>query len=107
MFDRQIRDAAARIEHVRTRKGFGRTDVETGMTGAAMIHLRLVGQKRQVGEDRAQKEPGAELRETRLLCLPAQPSPPPAQAAFHHRRGVDENLKLGSLGSPRATNQAF
>ncbi len=59
----------------------------------------LGGVARQVGggEDRAEKQPGAEFArdEVGVLALPAQ-SGRLRQRLFHHRGGVDEHLDLGA-----------
>src|SRR6266852_1804857 len=54
VLDRQVGDAAPRIEPVGRRKRRGRTDVEAGAADAAMIGLRRVGGELERREDRAE-----------------------------------------------------
>src|SRR3984957_10621162 len=61
MLNRQIRDAAPRIEAIGRGKSLRRTDVEAGAAGSAMIDLGRVRGKSEVGEYRAEKQPGAIL----------------------------------------------
>ena len=55
VLDRQIRNAAARIDLVRRRKRSGRTDVQAIPARTAMVGFRLVGLELECGEDRTQK----------------------------------------------------
>ena len=57
VLDRQIGNAAARIETIGRRKGLRRAGVETGAAGAAMILFRRIGRELEAGEDRAEKQP--------------------------------------------------
>src|SRR6202012_3496641 len=52
VLDRQIGNAAAGVEFVRRRKRRGRTDVEAGLAGAAMVGLGLVARQVGLGVDR-------------------------------------------------------
>ncbi len=51
--DREIRDAAGRIQLERRDDGLRRAHIDAGATRAAMLGLRLVDRQRQVGEDLA------------------------------------------------------
>ena len=82
VLDRQIGDAAPRIEPVGRGKRRGRADVEAAPAGAAMVGLRRVGRELERGEDLAEEQPRAELRDTRLVCLPCQPSPARCASGF-------------------------
>ena len=55
--------------------------------------------ERQIGEDGAQKQPGAELARNQIAVLsgPAE-TRRLRQRLFHDRRGIDEDLDFGSLG---------
>src|SRR3984893_11053626 len=59
--DRQVGDAAPGIELVGSWKRRRRADVGAGRTGAAMIGLSVIAGQIERGEDRAQKQPGAEF----------------------------------------------
>ena len=98
MLDRQIGDAAARIELVGRGKGVGRADVEARPAGAAMIGLGRVGGKRELAEDGAEEQPRTEFARTRLVCLPCQPSPAAAASGFSITGAVSTN----TLTSPPA-----
>src|SRR5690606_30025611 len=54
--DRQIRNAAARVELVGRDDGAGRTDVDAGRAAAAMRRHGLVGGQRQIRQDLAEQE---------------------------------------------------
>ena len=60
-----------------------------------MTDLRRVRWQRHGREDRAQKEPAAQIARQKVgvLALPAQPRSL-RQWLFHHRRGVDKDLDL-------------
>src|SRR5690606_22498302 len=74
VLDGEVGDAAPRVEPVGRGESVGRADVEAGMAGPAMVHLRLVGIELRGGEDRAEEEPGTEFAadEARMLALPAE-----------------------------------
>ena len=95
VLDGEIGDAAPRIELVGRGKCRRRTDVEAGPAGAAMIGLGIIARQLERGEDRAEKQPRAELarHEIGVLALPAQPRRL-RQRLFHHGGGVDEHLDL-------------
>src|SRR5262249_67664 len=61
VLDGEIGNAAPRIEPVGGRERRGRTDIQTGMAGAAMIFAGRVGRKFERGEDRAEKQPRSVL----------------------------------------------
>src|SRR5690349_16050596 len=60
MLDRQIRDAAARIELIGGRKGIGRAAIEAAPASTAMIFLRDIRFELEAQIDLAEKQPGAE-----------------------------------------------
>ena len=93
VLDRQIGDAAPRIEPVRGRERGGRAGVETAPAGAAMVALGRVGRQRQAQIDLAEEQPGAEIarHEVGVLALPAEPGLL-RQRLFHDRRGIDKHL---------------
>ena len=95
VLDRQIGDAAARIEHVGMRKRIGRAGVETGAALAAMIRLGFVRRRSRFVKIAPRKSQEPNSRETRLrmLALPAEPSRL-RHRLFHHRRRIDEDLEL-------------
>src|SRR6185312_11821846 len=103
VLDRQIRDAAPRVEPVGRREGPRRTGIETGAAGAAMVGLDGVGRELEREEYLAEEKPGAEfLRdEVGVLALPADAGAL-GERLFHDRRGVDEHFQLArpGLGDP-------
>ena len=105
VLDGEVGDAASRIEPVRRRECRRRADVEAGAAGAAMIAFGVVGRQIERGEDRAEKQPGAELarHQVGVLALPADAGGR-GERLFHHRRGVDEDLDLaaGRVDQPAA-----
>ena len=94
VFDRQIGDAAARVELVGRREGGGRAGVEAAAAGAAVIALCRVGFERQAQKNLAEKQPGAEIprHQIGVLALPAEPGAR-RQRFFHDRGGVDKELQ--------------
>ena len=97
MLDREVGDAAARIELVRRREGLGRAGIEAGPARAAMIGFCCIRDQHRVSQHHAQEEPGAEFAadQVRMLALPAQTGLG-RQRLFHQRRGIDEDFHLGA-----------
>ena len=97
VLDGEVGDAAPRIEPVGCREGVGRAGVEAGAAGAAMVLLRRVRLDLGRGEDRAEKQPRAELAadEIGVLALPADAGGF-GERLFHDRRGVDEDLHVAA-----------
>ena len=64
-----------------------------------MIGLGRVGGQSKIGEDRAEKQPGAEFArdEIGVLALPAKAGGA-GERLLHDRRGVDEHFHLRGLG---------
>ncbi len=62
-----------------------------------MVGLRLVERQFERREDRAEKQPGAELARDQIgvLALPAEAGGF-GERLLHHRRGVDEDLHLAA-----------
>src|SRR5690606_39646768 len=73
--DRQVGDAAARVDAVRRDDGAGWARVDAAHAAAAVIGGRLRRRQRQVGIQRAQEEGRAATRldQQRVLAAPAQP----------------------------------
>ncbi len=96
VLDRQIGNAAPRVDLVGRGKGGGRAGVETGAAAPAMVGLRLVGRQVEIGEDRAEKQPRAEIAADQIgvLALPAE-ARRRGERLLHHRRRIDEHLDLG------------
>src|SRR4029077_3742108 len=61
VFDREIGNAAPRVELVGGGKSGCRADVEAGPARPAMVDVGLIARQIDVGKDRAEKKPGAEL----------------------------------------------
>ena len=97
VLDRQVRDAAPRVEPIGRREGVGRAGLEAGAAGAAMVLLRRVRLQGQGGEHRAEEQPRAVAArdEVGVLALPAEPRRL-RQRLLHDRRGVDEHLHLAA-----------
>ena len=94
VLDRQVGDAAPRIEPIGRRKRPGRADIETAPARAAMVGSGASGGSQGSDRSRRGTATSRSWRETRLVCLPCQPMPARCgQRLFHHRRGVDEDLE--------------
>ena len=95
VLDRQIGDAAPRIELIGRRKGIRRAGIEAFRAGPAMIGLGAVGCQLGTCQDGAQKQPGAVLARDKIgvLALPARPGLC-GQRLFHQRGGVDKHLHI-------------
>ena len=106
VLDRQIGDAAARVEPIGRGEGAasGRRRGRRGRRRNGRSRARPGGSARSVKiAPRNSQEPNSRL--TRLVCLPCQPRPAArGQRLLHHRRGVDEDLDFGLLG-PRARDE--
>ena len=94
VLDRQIRDAAPRIEPVGRRKRRRRAGIEAAPAGAAVIGLRGIGLELEAQIDLAEEQPGAELPRDQIgvLALPAEPGAL-GERLFHDRRGIDKELQ--------------
>ncbi len=105
MLDRQIGDATARVQLIRRRKGAGRAGVEAGAADSAVVALGRVRPQVEIGEQRAEEKPGAEIAadEIGVLALPTE-ARGLRQRLLHHRRGVDEHFDLaaGCSRQPRS-----
>src|SRR5690349_10122782 len=103
MLDRQIRDAAPRIELIGGRKGICRAAIEAAPASTAMIFLPDIRFELEAQIDLAEKQPGAVFarHEVRVLALPTDPGLL-RQRLLHDRRGVDKDLELArpALGDP-------
>ena len=93
--DRQIGNAARRVEHARRHERMGRTRLETQRAGAALIEGRRVKRERQAADDHAEKHPRPEIGVDHAGVLPD-----PADAgmlrvdALLDRPGVDVHPRL-------------
>src|SRR5690606_28311476 len=95
VLNRQIGDAAACIEPVRSREGGCRTSVEAGAAGAAMVNLRLIDIEIGGREQAAEEEPGTMTAADQIgvLALPSKTGCG-GKRLFHDRRSVDEDLDV-------------
>ena len=91
VLDREVGDAAPRIELVGRRKRSGRADVEAGAAGAAVIASRRVRLERQVSERPPRNSQEPKVRDTRLVCLPCQPIAPCWASGFSITGAVSTN----------------
>ena len=97
VLDRQIRNAAPRIELVGRGERRGRADLLAGIAGAAMIAVGVRRDGRSDAEKiapRNSQEPNS--RETRLVCLPCQPSPAACASGFSITAAVSTNTFTSS-----------
>ena len=94
VLDRQVGDAAPRVEPVGRDDGLRRADVDAGAAAAAMRAGRRRGRQRQVDEDLAQEEHRAALalQRQRVLAAPADAA---ARGQLHleHRRRIGEDAR--------------
>ena len=98
VLDGEIGDAAPRIEPVGRREGRGRADVEAGPAGAAVVGARRHrAAVRAVVRIAPRKSHEPNSRETRLVCLPCQPSPAAIASGFSiSGGGIDEHLHVAA-----------
>src|SRR6185312_11490720 len=96
VLDRQVGNAAPRVELVGLGERGGRAGVEAGAAAPATVALGGIGIEREAQIDFAEKQPRPELARNQVgvLALPAEPRLL-SQRLFHHRRGIDEDLELG------------
>src|SRR5205823_2084498 len=75
VLDRQVRDAAARVEDARLGESRRRAGVQAKAAASAEIGGGLVGRNVEIGEDLAEEMPRARLRidQTRVAPDPAGP----------------------------------
>ena len=75
MRDRQVRNAARRVEDARRHQRLGRTGLEAERAGAALVERRPVSVKRKAADNLREKNPRPELRvnHARVLANPAEP----------------------------------
>ena len=96
--DRQIRDAARRIENTGRDDRLRRTGFEAERAGAALIDRRRIHLERQAADDCAEKHPRSELRVDHARVLA---DPPDARVlrvdALLNRTGVDIRARLERL----------
>src|SRR4051812_43516831 len=91
VLDREVGDAAARIELVGTDDRLGRTDVDAAVAGAAMLFGRGIDGQRQIGVDLAKEKPGAgALERERVLAAPGDAGAY-GELDLHHRRRVGKH----------------
>ena len=100
MLDRQVRDAARRVEHAGRDQRLRRTRVEAQRAGAALIERRRVGLERQAADDLAEEDPRPELRvdHAGVLADPAEARVLRVDALLHGA-GVDVGPRLERLGA--------
>ena len=108
MLDRQVGDAARRVEHARLRRARGRTRLEAQRAGAALIERRRVRLERQAADDLGQEDPRPERRvdHAGVLADPADAGVLRVDALLH-RTGVDVGARLERLAATlRASTRA-
>ena len=91
--DREIRDAAPRVELIRRDDRLRRADVETSAARAAVLgrRARSTGSGKSVNSSPSRNHEPAS-RSSRFVCLPIQPRPGVARERFLEDRGaVDEH----------------
>ena len=99
MLDRQVGDAAPRVQLVRRGEGRGGAGVQAAPAVAATVLAGLVRRQVQRRVDLAQEQPGAvrPRHEVGVLALPAEPGPF-RQRLLHDGGRVHEHLQLGLVG---------
>ena len=104
----QIGKALAGIEPERSRKGIGGTDIEATGARAAAFGMWFVGRQVRIGQNGAEKQPGAEAARDKdgMLALPADAGGL-SEGLFHQRRGIDEDLDLGAGASGQKPRQVL
>ena len=100
--DRQIRNATRRVQLVRRDDRAGRTDIDAGTAGAAVVGRRLIERQRQVGEDLAKKEPraGVAMEQVGVLADPAEAGV--ARERFLQDRAAVDEHTVRARGAVRA-----
>jgi hypothetical protein len=108
VLDRQIRDAAPRIQPVRSGESRGRADVQAAAAAAAVIDLGLIGEQIGRRQNRTEKQPRAMVTryQVRMLPLPSQ-ARQHSQRLFHQRRCIDEHLYVRAAGSLERASDAL
>src|SRR6185295_13052773 len=92
VLDREVRDAAARIELVGAADRLRRAHVDAALAGAAPVRLFLVDWKWEIAVDLAQEKPRASLSIEEQRVLPAPPdSGARSELDLEHRRRVGEH----------------
>ena len=96
VLDGQIGNTLSGIQSVRAVKRIGRTNIETLPTTAAVIWQKASsGSISSVVYISPKKSQEPNCRETRLVCLPCQPTPAVCAMAFRELRGsIDKNLHI-------------
>src|SRR4051812_40128442 len=94
-FDRQVGDAAVRIEHPGLDEGAGRTCVETPRAAAALLEPLRVGLEVEGAHDFGEEQPRPELRvdQAGVLANPAKTGVLRVDT-FLHRTGVDVRTRF-------------
>ena len=108
VLDREVGNAAARIELVRRRDRAGRAGRQAGAAAAAAVLGARVDRQWQVGVELAQHEERARalVDEVGVLADPAEPGIA-GQRLFHHRARVDEGAMAERRRTPpRAVSRA-
>src|SRR5262249_17196894 len=97
--NRQIRDAARRIEDAGRDDGARRTRVQTTGARSALVERWRIDRQRQAAEDRAEKYPRSERRvdDARILADPADAGMLGVDALLD-RPGVDVRARVEWLG---------
>ena len=107
VLDREIGDAAPRVEPIGRRERACRTRVEAGAALSAMVRFRRVGRQLEVGEDAPRNSQEPNSRDTRLVCLPCQPSPARAASGFSSTGAVSTKTFTSAFsGRAAATRKA-
>src|SRR5690606_9334144 len=97
VLDREVGNAAPRIEPIGRGEGLGGAGFLAGIARSAAILVRCIGRKRQRGVERAEEQPVAMFAADKIsmFTLPTDAGHL-AERLFHHRRGIDEDLEFGA-----------
>src|SRR5205814_631855 len=88
--DRQVRDAARRVEDAGIHERTGRAGIEAATTGAALLERLRIGLEIERGDDLGEKQPRPVLGvdQARVLANPAEARILRVDALLH-RAGID------------------
>ena len=107
VFNRQIGNAPARIQLVGRGKRLGGANIQTGLTAAAMVGFRLIDRQHGSGENTARNSHEPKSRDTRLVCLPCQPSPAAAASGFSMTVPYQQKLSHRALIGDHPSRDVF
>ncbi len=105
--DRQVGNAAARVQSIWLRDGAGRASGHATSATAAHRFLGRIRGQFERGEDLAEEEPGAEfsIEQHGALTVPSDPRFR-REIALQHRAGIDVNFLLAAMPAQEVIERA-